>query len=286
MRGVHEQRTKHMKRRGVWIALLLIFSVSAAGAAEPRKKKPARAATAAVRQSAQKKLAATRALLIERMKASRQKLAESLPYYEGEIENQRADYEHKKQLYQARAISLADVEESGRRLANTQQTKEQIERWITEDDIALALTPEAAEEQTERLAALPPGGFDQTASYIRYNGAGPWSLADTRKVARFFLAHFGHALPISAFGQSSTHDRMSLDHRDAVDVPISPDSEEGRGLMSYLRRNRIPFMAFRRRIPAMSTGAHIHIGPPSPALIEVRRRAVPVAAPDAPSEGG
>lgn len=276
-----------MKLRALWIALTVVFSVSAAAnAAEPRKKKPARGAPSAVRQPAENKLAATRALLIERMKASRQKLVDALPYYEGEVEKQRVDYELKKRLYEAQAVSFAEVEESGRRFADTQQTKEQIERWISEDDIALALTPEAAEEQSRRLATLPPGGFEQTASYIRYNGNGPWSIAEAPKIARFFLTRFGRSLPISAFGQSSTHDRMGLDHRDAVDVPISPDSEEGRGLLAYLRRNRIPFIAFRRKIPFMSTGAHIHIGPPSPALIEVRRRAVPVASPQASTEGG
>lgn len=236
--------------------------------------------------SAETKMAATRALLIERMKASRQKLRDSLPHYESEIEKQSADYELKKQMYEARTASFSEVEESGRRLANTQQTKDQIEHWITEDDIALALTPEAAEEQSEKLGPLPPGGFDRTASYIRYNGTGAWSLADTSKIAKFFLTHFGHSLPISALGQSPTHDRMSLDHRRAVDVPISPDSVEGRGLMAYLRRNRIPFIAFRRRIPSMSTGAHIHIGPPSPALIEVRHHAVPASMSEGTAEGG
>ena len=257
-----------------------------AGAAETRQKKPVRTTPAAARSSAEKKMAATRAQLIERMKASRQKMRDALPYYESQIETQRADYELKKQMYEASTVSLAEVEDSGRRLASTEQTKAQVEHWITEDDIALALTREAAEEQSERLEALAPGRVERTASYIRYNGTGPWSLADTPKIAKFFLSHFGHSLPISALGQSPTHDRMSLDHRGAVDVPISPDSVEGRGLMAYLQRNRIPFIAFRRRVPSMSTGAHIHIGPPSPALIEVRHHAVPAATSEATAEGG
>jgi hypothetical protein len=276
-----------MRQRALWIAISLVFTISAgANAAETRKKKPARAIPAVSHPSAEQKIAATRALLIERMRASRQKLRDALPYYESEIEKQSADYELKKQMYEASTASFYEVEESGRRLANTQQTKEQVERWITEDDIALSLTREAAEEQSEKLGPLPPGGFDRTASYIRYNGTRPWSLADTPKIAKFFLTHFGHSLPISALGQSRTHDRMSLDHRGAVDVPISPDSVEGRGLMAYLQRNRIPFIAFRRRVPSMSTGAHIHIGPPSPALIEVRRHDVPAATSEATAQGG
>src|SRR5262249_821726 len=136
------------RQHAFWILITLVFATSVAvNAAETRKTKPTRAAPAA--SSAEKKMAATRALLIERMKASRQKLRDALPQYESEIEKQSADYKLKKQLYEASAIPFSEVEESGRRLANTQQTKEQVERWITEDDIALALTPEAAEEQSE-----------------------------------------------------------------------------------------------------------------------------------------
>jgi hypothetical protein len=65
---------------------------------------------------------------------------------------------------------------------------------------------------------------------------------------------------------------MGFDHREAVDVAVRPDSIEGRRLMTYLRNADIPFLAFRGRIPGASTGAHIHIGRPSPRLIEARNR--------------
>src|SRR5690348_4715879 len=137
-----------MTRRLHWIVIFFVTISVAAQAAETGKKKPTRVAPAA---TAEKKMAATRALLIERMRASRQKLRDALPYYEREIEKQSADYELKKQMYEARTVPFSEVEDSERRLANTQQTKAQVEHWITEDDIALALTPEAAEEQSERL---------------------------------------------------------------------------------------------------------------------------------------
>jgi hypothetical protein len=81
-------------------------------------------------------------------------------------------------------------------------------------------------------------------------------------------------------GQSSTHDRMDFDHRDAVDVAVGPDSIEGRSLMEYLRKAKIPFLAFRGKIPNASTGAHIHIGRPSPRLMEVKHRENPSPVPD------
>jgi hypothetical protein len=91
------------------------------------------------------------------------------------------------------------------------------------------------------------------------------------RIDAFFRERFGRPLPVSALGQSLTHDRLGLDHSEAVDVAVRPDSAEGRALMAHLRAAGIPFVAFRGRITRMSTGAHIHIGPPSPRLIVVKR---------------
>jgi len=86
------------------------------------------------------------------------------------------------------------------------------------------------------------------------------------KVAKFFQARFKKELPVSAAGQSSTHDRLGYDHREAIDVAVSPGSREGRGLIAYLRQAHIPFLAFRGKVAGVSTGPHIHIGMPSPRL--------------------
>jgi hypothetical protein len=89
-------------------------------------------------------------------------------------------------------------------------------------------------------------------------------------VQRFFAARFGRALPVSAWGQSAAHDRLGFDHRNALDVAVHPDSDEGKALMAYLRRERIPFLAFKGPVPGASTGAHIHIGQVSPRLIPAK----------------
>jgi len=44
----------------------------------------------------------------------------------------------------------------------------------------------------------------------------------------FFFETFGRVLPISASGQTATHDRLRLDHRNVIDVALHPDSTEGR----------------------------------------------------------
>jgi len=80
----------------------------------------------------------------------------------------------------------------------------------------------------------------------------------------FFVSKFGRTLPVSAFGQTRLHSRLGFDHRNGVDVALSPDSAEGRALLGKLRSFGVPFIAFRKAKPGVATGAHIHIGRPSP----------------------
>jgi hypothetical protein len=256
------------------VGLIALCSV-ASTAAEAKKKNPTLSvARQTAPATAEMKLLATRKMLIERKRASREHLRNSLSLYEELLQKQTADYELKKELYQWDLISRPELENSERAMSNTRLEIGQIRQWIAEDDVALSLTEEAAQEELARLPALPLGGYDETATLIRYNGPANWSLAGLQKIATFYRAKFGRALPISAMGQSPTHDRMSLDHREALDIAVQPGSAEGRELMSYLRRTGIPFIAFRGKVPSMSTGAHIHIGRPSPRIIEVKHRSM------------
>jgi hypothetical protein len=105
------------------------------------------------------------------------------------------------------------------------------------------------------------GGYEKrTNSFVRFAGSGYWSLKDAGQIQAFFQARFRRPLPISAFGQSETHNRLGFDHHNAMDVAIHPDSVEGRALVAYLESRNIPFAAFRQAIPGSATGPHIHIG--------------------------
>jgi hypothetical protein len=132
-----------------------------------------------------------------------------------------------------------------------------------------------AEATTARALAglrpLGPGGYEQSLDLIRYNGPAAWSLtADTPRLQQFFAARFGRPLPVSSYGQTPLHDRMGLDHRDALDVAVHPDSPEGRTLMNYLRAAGIPFIASWAAVPGSASGAHIHVGQPSPRISVTR----------------
>lgn len=258
---------KHLSLIAV-TAGLIVICVVASNAAEP-KEKPTIVPTTV---PSQMPLLATRKMLIERKKASREHLKNALALYEVMEKKQNTDYEIKKGLYPWDLISRSELDNSERALSNTRLELEQIRQWIAEDDRALSLAEVAAHQELTQLPSLPLGGYDETATLIRYNGAANWSLAGVQRIGSFYRARFGRALPISAMGQSPTHDRMSLDHRDALDIAVQPASTEGRELMAYLRKAGIPFIAFRGQVRSMSTGAHIHIGRPSPRIVQVKQR--------------
>lgn len=140
-------------------------------------------------------------------------------------------------------------------LTETREAIEEADRIILEAFV---------QEQLSRLRPLSRGGYEDSVSMVRFNGTARWSLKDVPQLDEVFAAKFGHRLPISSFGQTKVHDRLGLDHRAAIDVAVHPDSAEGRWLMEHLRRTGIPFIGVRSEVAGSSTGAHVHIGPPSP----------------------
>jgi hypothetical protein len=171
-------------------------------------------------------------------------------------------------LYDRGTISRRELEQAGAAVATVQGKLDQTTREIAAADHAIA---EATTMET--LAALPPMATDepqQAATLSRYQGRAVWSLQSIApKLEQMFMARFGRVLPISAFGQTPLHDRMGFDHKNALDVAVHPDSPEGQALIDYLRTDGIPFIAYRGAVPGAASGAHIHVGQPSPRITAV-----------------
>src|SRR5207249_2716207 len=87
-----------------------------------------------------------------------------------------------------------------------------------------------------------------------------------QELKKEYYDNFKEELPISAFGQSETHNRLGWDHSGRIDLAIRPDSIQGQNVLKFLRERNIAFLAFKTSEPGYSTGAHIHIGPPSTRL--------------------
>ncbi|HEY6999152.1 MAG TPA: hypothetical protein VH851_14545 [Candidatus Binatia bacterium] len=196
------------------------------------------------------------------MRETREGAEKLLALHETARQRSEEEYERRRELYYQGLIARNDVLQAEHLLAEAITRVEEDKRWLAESD--MALTEFALRDELLRLPRLSAGGYSETGSLIRFNGDTAWRLADTAKIEKFFLNTFGHALPISALGQTATHERLRFDHRNAMDVALHPDSKEGQSLLNYLRQAGIPFIAFRNAVPGAATGAHIHIGKPSP----------------------
>ncbi|HXG64958.1 MAG TPA: hypothetical protein VNO70_07605 [Blastocatellia bacterium] len=192
-------------------------------------------------------------------------LAELLPLYEQALKTATETYEKRKELYAQGIISRRDLEASEQAVKEAQAQLDETRKKMTESDQLIAEI--RAEQEAAKLKPASRSGrvgsYTATAAVMRYGGSGGWSLANIAKVQSFFTTKFGRSLPVSAYGQTATHDRMRFDHRNSVDVAVHPDSAEGQALIAFLRANGIPYIAFRSAVPGAATGAHIHIGYPS-----------------------
>ena len=195
----------------------------------------------------------------------RAKLEALVPIYEADLARAIEKREQWRELLGRGIISRKEFDTTETAVAATQHKLEDTRRAIAEADHAMVEATTA--RALAGLAPLGRGGYEQTATLIRYNGPTAWSLkTGAAKVEQFFATRFGRPLPVSAYGQTALHDRMGLDHRDALDVAVHPDSPEGRALMEYLREAGIPFIAAWGVVPGATSGAHIHVGQPSPRL--------------------
>lgn len=241
----------------------LLFSVAiylvdcpAAHAQEKRKVSSVRRAAAS-----DSELTQARADLIQKIRETRAGAEKLLALHESDRARMAELYEQRREQYYAGLISRNEVLQTEHALAAAMLRVDEDKRWLAETD--MALTEYTMRDELLRLPGIALGGYRETGTLVRFNGAAPWSLLDSAKVENFFARAFGRALPISAFGQTSTHDRLRFDHRNAIDVALHPDSKEGQSLIGYLRQSGIPFIAFRNAVPGAATGAHIHIGKPS-----------------------
>ena len=183
---------------------------------------------------------------------------------EEEIKKAESKLEQLRQLVSEGLVARNELAASEQSLADLKQkltaTRQQIadsERMVAE----LKAAEQTAKAQAAKLSASSRSLL--TPTILRYNGVSSWTMAGLSGVQSFFLSSFGRSLPISALGQSATHDRLGYDHRNAVDVALHPDSAEGQALIAYLQRNGVPYLAFRSAVPGVATGPHIHIGSPS-----------------------
>ncbi len=173
----------------------------------------------------------------------------------------RAAVIEKRTRYRDGEISQSELAEAEQSFVTVLARIQETRRLMAEAELAIAETE--MKDESAATAVLSFDGLGRTNTSAPYRQGELWSLKQAQSIETYFHQTFGHSLPVSAFGQTATHDRLGFDHRDAMDVALHPDSAEGKALINYLRRSRIPFIAFRSAVARSATGAHIHIGRPS-----------------------
>lgn len=234
--------------RAVTVAVALALTVAAPGAArdvDPREHL----------------LAATRIY--------RQSLDRVLPLYEKDLARTTETLDKMTDYFTRGFVARKQVEETAAQVAAARAKVTETKREMAHADGLIAEIE--GQRQLAKLRPLRSGEYDASGGFVRYDGGRTWALAELGRVEQFFAKRFGHALPVSALGQTSVHDRMGLDHRNAVDVAVHPDSPEGQALIAYFRQTGMSFIGYRGAVPGAATGAHIHIGKPSDRLARAGR---------------
>ena len=164
-------------------------------------------------------------------------------------------------------VARNELENAEALLAGLRANLETFRKNISDADKTIA-DLRKAEELAKAKPLIAKGTNTSTRSFLkptilRYGGEAGWSLGRLGTIQTFFASTFGTTLPVSALGQSATHNRLGYDHRNAVDVALHPDSVQGKALIDFLQSQGIPYLAFRAAVPGVATGPHIHIGSPS-----------------------
>ena len=240
----------------------MILVVSGAGYAQKKKTAARTKPQAAPTETELSRLRDEYIKATKEYKASLQKL---LALYQGSAKKAADRHEQMQKLFSQGLISKHELEMAESAIAEANLKVTGVEQQINGADtqIANALIEIEGEKQLAKLGPPRRGGLVTTTSFMRFTGAGHWVLAQANSIESFFQQTFKRPLPIAVFGQGAIHNQWRLDHRNAMDISLPPDTPEGQALIKYLQSNGIPFSAFRGAIPGVATGPHIHIGLPS-----------------------
>lgn len=202
--------------------------------------------------------------LVEKTSAYQARLEARLPILEAALAKRAEQVTRMRPLLEKGYIARVEFEKAERERASAERLLSEI-RTELETTRQIALEAEA-QLQAARREEDERSVTQAAQAVVRFRGNGLWTLAETVSVANFFWKRFGRELPISAYGQTPTHDALGFDHRGQIDVAVHPGSPEGRALIDFLKERSISFVGFSGAVEGTATGAHIHVGEPSPRL--------------------
>jgi hypothetical protein len=240
-------------------ACLIVFTIALQSASAQHKKKPA------PKPVPVDELTKLRNEFVKSTNEYKSSLEKLIAIYENNVKKAEEKLAQSKKLLDEGLISKVQYQENELLVKGEQEKLDGARRQLNDADaqIAAILVETEAEKTIAKNLRLARQSLVRTTSFTRYTGTDGWGLGEAYKIQRFFSDTFKRELPIAVFGQGAIHDRWRLDHRNAMDISLHPDSAEGQALLGFLQQNGIPYSAFRSAIPGTATGPHIHIGRPS-----------------------
>jgi hypothetical protein len=179
------------------------------------------------------------------------------------LERSQRAFDERQKLVDAGIVARSEMEELAASLDRARNEQEWARKRL---EFARELEQLAKNEQEvmRQLAASNSGAFQGGGGLVQhFVGSNSFNVTEFPTIEKAFEKRFAHDLPISAMGETEVHKALGFDHRNRVDIALTPDQPEGLWLRQYLTAHNIPFYAFRSAVPGKATGAHIHIGPPS-----------------------
>lgn len=255
-------RTVRNKSLVIYLGAATMSVVLVVGVAAQKRPKPKAATPVPAPQTELEKL---REQFVSATKEQKVHLERLLARHEKDVKDKEAALEVSKKLFADGLVARRNVEENEQLLAAATAKVTETRKQMSDADeqVAAVLVEREADEQIAKNLRAAKGSLIRTTSFVRFTGGDGWTIGEAWKIQRFFSDSFKKELPIAVFGQGAIHDRWRLDHRNAMDVSVHPDGAEGQALQDFLRKNGIPYSAFRAAIPGTATGPHIHIGRPS-----------------------
>ena len=238
---------------------LIVFTIALQSASAQNKKK------AAAKPVPVDELIKLRNEFVKSTNEYKSSMVKLIAIYENNVKKAEDKLAQSKKLLDEGLISKVQYQENELAVKGEQEKLNGARHQLTDADaqIAAILVETEAEKTIAKNLRLARQGLVRTTSFTRYTGADGWGIGEAYKIQRYFSDTFKRELPIAVFGQGAIHDRWRLDHRNAMDISLHPDSAEGQALLGFLQKNGIPYSAFRSAIPGTATGPHIHIGRPS-----------------------
>jgi hypothetical protein len=239
----------------LWCTTVFVLLAFAAGSAQPGKV-------------SQKESKPSQKNLIELTEAYKARTQEVAHLNQQELDKAVEKLETLRQLVADGLVARNELQEAEQNIAAMREKVAGTQQQVASADRLIAeIKASEKREEPQPRSVLAAGSSKLKLTSFRYSGSGSWSLNNLHEIRSFFANKFDRSLPTSAIGQSTTHNQLRWAHRNAVDVPLHPDSNEGKALIDYLQGRGIPFLAFRSAIPGVATGPHIHIGLPSHRLM-------------------